>query len=239
MVNEMNYFVISDIHGMYKQFEHILTHWDKESTLVILGDLIDRGPQSLDVIRKVMALKEGFGEMVIFCKGNHEDMLLNYIDQPELNHERYFRNGGRETMASFFQQLPMNMEDNNEIEQAYIIKENYKEELDFLAGGELYKVVGDILFTHAGFDSANADFTSTTERDFIWVREHYLKENLTPYVNVFGHTPLQFIHESNEIWMSEDCKFVAIDGGCYFSGRLNALLISEHGEVLEKFFVEE
>ena len=237
-MNDMNYFVVSDIHGMYKQFEQILTYWDKKSTLVILGDLIDRGPQSLDVIRKVMDLKENYGEQLIFCKGNHEDMLLNYIDQPEVNQERYFRNGGLETMASFFEQLPLKMEDKNELEQAYIIKEHFKEELDFLNCGELYKVVGDILFTHAGFDSANADFETTTERDFLWVREHYLKENLTPYVNVFGHTPLKYIHESNEIWISKDCKFVAIDGGCYFSGRLNAILISDCGEVLEKFFVE-
>ena len=234
----MNYFVVSDIHGMYKQFEQILAHWDKESTLVILGDLIDRGPQSLEVIRKVMALKETYGEQVIFCMGNHEVMFLSYIDHPEENHERYFRNGGLETMASFFEQLPNNIQDFNETEQAYIIKENFKEEIDFLNSGELFKVVGDILFTHAGFDSSNTDFTKTTASDFIWIREHYLKENLTPYVNVFGHTPLKYIHESNEVWMSEDCKFIGIDGGCYFSGRLNAILISDYGKVLEKYFVE-
>ena len=238
MVNAMNYFVVSDIHGMYKQFEQLLTHWDKESTLVILGDLIDRGPQILEVIHKVMALKETYGEQVIFCKGNHEDMLLNYINQPEGNHERYFRNGGLVTMESLFEHLPMNIQDFNEVEQAYIIKDNFKEELDFLNQGELYKVVGNILFTHAGFDSTHTDFTKTTMLDFIWIREHYLKENLTPYVNVFGHTPLKYIHESNEIWMSEDGKYIAIDGGCYFSGRLNAILISDCGKVLETFFVE-
>lgn len=234
----MNYFVVSDIHGMYKQFEQILTYWDKENTLVILGDLIDRGPQSLDVIRKVMTLKETYGERVIFCKGNHEDMLLKYIDQPETHQERYLRNGGIETMASFFKEISMNIHDFNEQEQAYIIKENFKEELEFLNQGPLFKILGQVLFTHAGFDSTNSDFTKTVEHDFIWIREHYLKENLTEYVNVFGHTPLKYIHESNEVWVSEDGKYVAIDGGCYFSGRLNAILISEQGNVLEKFFVE-
>ena len=185
-----------------------------------------------------MALKETYGEQLIFCKGNHEDMLLNYIDQPEVHQERYLRNGGIETMVSFFEQLPTNIEDFNVLEQAYIIKENFKKELEFLNQGMLYRVEGDVLFTHAGFDSANADFTVTTERDYIWIREHYLKENLTPYVNVFGHTPLKYIHGSDEVWMSKDCKFIAIDGGCYFSGRLNAIVISDRGEVLEKLFVE-
>lgn len=235
----MNLFVVSDIHGMYKQFEQMLTHWDKESTLVILGDLIDRGPQSLDVIHKAMELKHTYGEQVIFCKGNHEDMLLNYIEQPEMNYERYFRNGGLETMVSFFESLSQDIKDVNELEQAYIVKENFKDELAFLESAKLHAVVGDVLFTHAGFDSANTDFTITTDRDFLWIREHFLKENGTPYVNVFGHTPLKYIHESNEVWQSADGKYVAIDGGCYFSGQLNGVLLSERGEVLEIYIVKD
>ena len=78
----MNLFVISDIHDMYKPLEQLLQHWNLQDKLVILGDLVDRGPQSLEVVRKVMALKETYGDQIIFCKGNHEELLLDYMRSP-------------------------------------------------------------------------------------------------------------------------------------------------------------
>lgn len=234
----MNLFVVSDIHGMYRQFELMLTYWDKESTLVILGDMVDRGPRSYDVIRKVMELKRTYGEQVIFCKGNHEEMLLNYINLPEEKKETYYKNGGLQTIESFLNHLPNEIKTLNAIEQASVIQEKFKEELDFLASGKLYAIVGNVLLTHGGFDSSYNDISKTPDNDFLWIREHYLNENLTPYTNVFGHTPLKFIHESHDIWVSEDGKYVGIDGGCYFSGQLNGLVISEKGEIFQVTYVK-
>lgn len=54
-------------------------------------------------------------------------------------------------------------------------------------------------------------------------------------MNVFGHTPLQYIHESSDIWLSEDRKYIGVDGGCYMGGQLNGLHISETGEVLNRY----
>ena len=234
----MAVFVVSDIHGMYKQFEKILSFWDQESTLVILGDMIDRGPQSYEVVRKVMELKEHFGERVVYCKGNHEEMLLDFMRFPEVNRRFYFPSGGRETMRSFVNGEPSSVKELNPIEQAYYVKEHFAEELAFLENGKLYEIIGDVLLTHAGFESQFTELSESTDDDFLWMRDHYLHPNKTCYVNVFGHTPTRLIHKSDEIWVSADKKYIAIDGGCAYGGQLNALLICETGKIIKNFSVK-
>lgn len=234
----MNIFVISDIHGMYKQFEQLLKFWNRESKLVILGDLVDRGPQSLDVVRKAMELKATHGDLVMYCKGNHEEMLLDFIRLPEANRAFYFPHGGQETMRSFLDATPTGGKQLNQIEQVYYVKEHFADELAFLESGKLYEIIGDVLLTHAGFESHFAELSGSTEDDFLWMRDHYLRENKTPYVNVFGHTPTKQIHKINDVWVSADKKYIGIDGGCAYGGQLNAVLVSDKGEVIENFSVK-
>lgn len=229
-----NLFVISDIHGHYKQFEKLLNIWNKKDKLVFLGDLIDRGPDSLRVIKKVMALKDTYGELVTFIKGNHEDMLLNYLQNPIEKREHYYINGGKETMTSFLSPLSTIHFESNEEEAQYVLS-YYDQQLQFLSEAPLYHIIGDVLFTHAGYNSQFDTLKQTTDRDFIWIRKHYLNKNITPFINVFGHTPTKYIHDSNDIWVSKDKRYIAIDGGCYMSGQLNAVLLSQNGEILETY----
>lgn len=229
----MQYFVISDIHGMYTEFEQLLQEWPENSQLVILGDLMDRGPDSLKVVQKVMALQSQYGERVIFLKGNHEILFLNFLEGNEEREGVFLRNGGLETLCTFYPQL-----DADEITMCtQFIKENFKQELDFLHNGLVYYQTGQLLFTHAGFDTALENWQDTTESSFIWVREHYKQPNTSGYINIFGHTPTHFIHESYDIWQDEEQKYMAIDGGCVYGGQLNAVLVNEKGELVEKFHV--
>lgn len=232
-----NLFVVSDIHGHYKHFEELLTYWNPEDILVILGDLIDRGPQSLQVIEKVIELKQAYGDNVVFVKGNHEKMLLNFLSNPIEKQEHYYKNGGKETMQNLLVHLPACIREQPYILQANEIKQHYASQLAFLKLAPVYKIIGNVLFTHAGFNSEFASLEETTERDFIWIRKHYEFTNKTPYVNVFGHTPLTYIHESNDVWLSDDKRYIAIDGGCYMSGQLNAILLNQQGELLEMYKV--
>lgn len=232
-----NYFIISDIHGQYKAFEQLLTFWDQKDVLVLLGDLIDRGPQSYEVVQKVMDLKRHYGEQVVFCKGNHEEMLLDFIENPGQKHAFYYKYGGRETMASFLRYLPVEVSELDPIDQVQIVKEKFAEELDFLNCGKLYEIAGNLLLTHAGFDSSCAAVDETPEENFLWIRQHYKNENKTPFINVFGHTPVQHIHDSNDVWISEDQKYIGIDGGCYFTGQLNGIVLSEVGQIVRIYTV--
>ncbi|MGE7673461.1 hypothetical protein ACQKMV_07745 [Lysinibacillus sp. NPDC094403] len=96
--------------------------------------------------------------------------------------------------------------------------------------------IGDVLFTHAGFESSFVDLSETTDYDFLWIRDHYLHPNKTPFVNVFRHTPTKLIHQSDDIWLSADEKYIAIDGGCVFGGQLNALLLRDTGAIPNSFY---
>lgn len=171
----MNIFAISDIHGIYKEFKQLLEFWNpEESKLVLLGDLIDRGPHSLEVIQKVMALKAAYGEQVVFCKGNHEQMLLDFIHLPEANRAFYFPNGGQKTMQSLLNAASAHVRELNIIEQAHCVKEYFAAELAFLEKGQLYELIGDVLLIHAGFESHFKELAESTEDDFLWIRDHYL-----------------------------------------------------------------
>ena len=78
----MKIYAASDIHGFLKPFEMALEKIDLEdenSTLVLLGDYVDRGPDSLGVLETVIGLQERFGERVVALRGNHEEMLLEYV----------------------------------------------------------------------------------------------------------------------------------------------------------------
>ena len=79
----MTIYAMSDIHGFIGPFEEALAHVnldDGASRLVLLGDYCDRGPSSLDVYHRIMGLQEEFPGQVIALRGNHEEMLLEYID---------------------------------------------------------------------------------------------------------------------------------------------------------------
>ena len=124
--------------------------------------------------------------------------------------------------------------ESNEEEVHYVLS-HYDEQLQFLSEAPLYDIIGDVLFTHAGYNSQFDILKQTTDRDFIWIRKHYLNKNITPFINVFGHTPTKYIHDSNDIWVSKDKRYIAIDCGCYMSGQLNAVLLSQNGEILDTY----
>lgn len=228
-------FVVSDIHGMYQSFLEVLKYWDFESTLVILGDLIDRGPQSIEVVQHVMNLQQQYTDQVICLKGNHEQAFLDFLLLPEYEWSYYHRIGGNETLNSMLKQMPDEVLELSIVGQVHAIKKQFHEEIDFISKRESYCTVGQVLFTHAGFASQFDSLEHSTAHDFLWIRHHYQFENHTPYVNVFGHTPVRKIHESDDIWISEDRKYIGIDGGCVFDGQLNAIEITTEGKILWEF----
>lgn len=91
--------VIGDIHGCDDLLASLLDKLASETPeaeLVFVGDYIDRGEQSAQVLRRLQSLEGGQ-----FLLGNHERMCLDFIDQPEEKGLRWLRNGGLQTVASF------------------------------------------------------------------------------------------------------------------------------------------
>lgn len=77
----MKTIIIGDIHGCFTEFTELLEKCEigSEDRLILLGDLMDRGPKSREVFEKVCELKESMGDRFYLVRGNHEEMLLDAI----------------------------------------------------------------------------------------------------------------------------------------------------------------
>ena len=230
-------FVVSDIHGCYDPFKKLLEYWDQSMKLVILGDLIDRGGASKQVVQEVMKLKETYKDQLVVLKGNHEDMFLRFLQNPVQMGDIYFFNGGRATVKDFIGERFIMHRSCNDL--ADLVQERAKDEVNFIRSLPLYKEFGEVLFVHAGIDPNLPDWRDTSEECFVWTRDMKNHNNNTGKVIVYGHTPTKMIHsdQSSDIWVSKDCSYINIDGGCAYGGQLNAIIVNAQGEIEQTFHV--
>ena len=197
----MRTFAISDIHGCAHTFEAMLSgviHFKKDDTLYLLGDYIDRGPRSKEVLDIIMGLQSR-GYNVHALKGNHEEICLNSFNTKDsLN--AWLINGGDATLKSFSAEAPY------QIPQQYI---SFMEEL------ELYKELENYLLVHAGFNF-DTDDPFADKRAMLWTRHFTVKGNK---IVVHGHTPTirQKIEEA--VVNAAENKSIDIDNGCAYSYR--------------------
>ncbi|MBR3742271.1 MAG: serine/threonine protein phosphatase [Clostridia bacterium] len=108
----MKTIVIGDVHGRDDALRALLCKLqpdEKKDTLVMLGDLFDRGPESWEVFQTVQALAASFGQRFILLRGNHEDYLLRaQLTQIE---KKIWNQVGRPATVSSFARHGMQMED--------------------------------------------------------------------------------------------------------------------------------
>ena len=99
----MRTLVISDIHGCYEQFVELLQvvgYTPREDQLILIGDLVDRGPDSLEVVDMVMtlALEDG----VIVLRGNHDQRFVDVMKQKQSTEDaKFFEHGGIQLLDSY------------------------------------------------------------------------------------------------------------------------------------------
>ena len=228
-----NYFVVGDVHGCFDQLTKLLTHHKPETEqLVFVGDYVDRGPQSKQVLDLVME-KQAKGAWCL--KGNHEDLLeraLRNLSNPQFSHEDYqlwLKNGGDKTVDSF------ELGDwctHNEVYAALSAYKPFLNQLDY------YKETEHLVFVHAGVDLF-ADDWRTEYDEMLWVRDFFHNTpNNTGKTVVFGHTPTMHLHadKSNDVWLSGDKK-VGLDGGAVFGGVLHGVVLNHTGAVVTTYSV--
>jgi serine/threonine protein phosphatase 1 len=208
-------FAISDIHGCYKPFYELVVNTiklKKTDQLILLGDYIDRGDQSKDVIDFIIELdKKGFN--ITALTGNHEVMLTDsYQDKDML--PLWFMNSGISTLLSF------GIQDIREIDIHY---------LDFLNNLEYYKIFGNFIFVHAGFN----DLAINPFSDFhcmVWeCRLSYDNPVLLGKTIIHGHRPKTISYVEKLI--REKSKVIPVDTGCVYEeeqgyGNLSALEVN-------------
>ncbi len=214
--------VIGDIHGRADLLGLLLENIGQiapDATLIFVGDYVDRGPDSRGVIGKLRAL-----DNAICLRGNHEAMLLEFLDDPIEKGGRWLRNGGAETLASF----GISLGEDSGTEQVLNASKALRKTLadgteDWLRVLPIFWQSGNLLVTHAGPDPATP-ISGQSERDFLWGHRRFLRDNRSDGIWVaHGH------------WVQDRAKIgdgrISVDTGAWASGRLTAALINPDGAV--------
>ena len=215
-------YVIGDIHGRADLFEVLIKAIEEddkqagpaEATVILLGDLIDRGPDSAGVIKLARLWAEC--RKVLFLTGNHEEMFLDsFKDEGVLRH--FLKHGGRETIISYG--VTKKEFNNSTLEQLQeLLRERVpKGDRKFLKSFADMIEMGDYLFVHAGINPKRA-VDEQKRSDLRWIREPFLNhKDEHSHVVVHGHTIFEEIDERH--------NRIGIDTGAYRHGVLTALVL--------------
>lgn len=203
-------YVMSDIHGNSARFYSVMKQIDlqPEDTLYVLGDVIDRYPDGIRLLRLLMRMPNA--KLLL---GNHEYMMLNALDGPVSDDPRalrlWYRNGGDVTHAylkhirkatrreifGYLRTLPLN--------------------LDIEVNGQRYLLVhGGVLDRYCEHTDRYDDPTHYA----VWYRLDSAEPELAGKTIIFGHTHTSRYQPNNplEIWRSPDGGKIGIDCGCSF-----------------------
>ena len=213
-------YAVGDVHGRLDLLQALIAAIDADDAarsaaqtcVILLGDLIDRGPDSAGVIAaaRVWARQR----LVRILLGNHEEMLLDALDSDEVMRQ-FLRYGGRETILSYLSEPETYHRADLAAARALMEAAIPDEDLDFIRSFEDSIAIGDYLFVHAGVHP-DAAMDKQRPGDLRWIREPFLshRNSFGPVV-VHGHT----ITDQPEVRHNR----IGIDTGAYCSGRLTAL----------------
>jgi len=200
-------FAIGDIHGCLDKLEELIEKISadhQKDQLVFLGDYIDRGKYSREVVDYVINLKNDFQNLISLL-GNHERMFLNYLEG--IDEELYLYNGGRVTLLDYG------------IKSTDLPQERKKkipgEHLRFFQSLLPYYATPDYLFVHAGL-MPGIELDKQKIDDLVWVRWDFIDSSDDfGKIVIFGHTPARApLIAKNKI---------GIDTGAVYGGKLTCL----------------
>ena len=227
--------VISDIHGCYDEFRlllHEVKYDAQKDQLILLGDYVNRGKDSLQVVQYVYELVQAGA---IALKGNHDEWFVKYLRNVDNTFARFTSDkvGGYATLQSFLPGVALQQEDNAKYQK--MICRKYSHLVDFLEQLPYTFETATHLFVHAGVDPEK-QLHENSSLNFIMSRWHFINEPCRlKKVIVFGHTTCVMIHGKPEPWVKENK--IGLDGGCCFGYQLNCLEINEKNE-LATYFVK-
>ncbi|MFN3230836.1 MAG: metallophosphoesterase family protein [Alphaproteobacteria bacterium] len=224
-------YAIGDVHGRVDLLNRLADDIQADAApyegfrkvLITLGDYIDRGPGSREVIDFLRAPPLAGFESVNLL-GNHEDLMLRFLERPSVISD-WVMNGGDATLASYGVKLVPDWEKK---EVASTLRDKLRTvlpdaHLKFLKQLKPYHVEGDYMFVHAGVRPGQP-VTQQDAQDLIWIREPFLQSRKNHgKVVVHGHS----VAYQPEVWPSEKrTSRIGIDTGAYLTGRLTCLALA-------------
>ncbi|MEO1660034.1 MAG: metallophosphoesterase family protein [Pseudomonadota bacterium] len=225
-------YAIGDIHGRLDLLQKLVGKIqadaealpaDTQVKLIFLGDYIDRGLSSRQVVDFLISDRLDPFEKV-FLMGNHEEALLRFIEDASFG-QTWANYGGIETLYSYGFQGPRQMmlgtqSDDQTLAQAWddlwrgFRRSIPDAHLTFYQKLAAYHIIGDYLFVHAGL-KPGVPIERQSSSDLLWIRDEFLS-HAQPFekIIVHGHTP------ADQIFY--DHRRIGLDTGAYITGRLSA-----------------
>lgn len=214
-------YAVGDVHGCLTLLNGLLTLLANDNarrdqartTLVMLGDLIDRGPESRGVVERLLEVPTGFDSLVIL-RGNHEQFLLDALKRPQAVWDGWLSHGGRQTLASYGISERLAMSEPARFADA-LRREIPPRHLELFAEMPLSWRCGDYFFAHAGV-RPGVTLDRQTARDLLMIRGEFLEADADHgAVVVHGHS----IGEQTEVRPNR----IGLDTGAYRTGILSAV----------------
>ncbi|WP_242182451.1 metallophosphoesterase family protein [Sphingomonas sp. CARO-RG-8B-R24-01] len=221
-------FAIGDIHGCYRQLSALLEAIVADLAtlasaapplLVFCGDYVDRGPETSNVLTALIWLARHPALDVVFLRGNHEEMLLGFLEQPGES-LAWLRRDGARTLMSYGVAVAESDSDTLE-EDCVALRDQLLDQmpashLDFLRALPIRRVCGDYVFVHAGL-RPGVSLARQEDEDCLWIGKEFLRsDHRFEKVVVHGHS-----------WNSDapvvTANRIGIDTGAYATGVLTAV----------------
>ena len=236
-------YIISDIHGSSKAFYRMLKKTDIDldrDYLIINGDIVDRGKDSLKLFYEITELRNRYGDHVVIIKGNHELFVEMYL-KGTLSEVRYSSEGygGADTIRELKQ----------------LSAEEKEELIHYIEALPIYKVIdspirGELVITHSGLqydhlvrnDDGSINVIKSIEEgvasdEFQFLVSGFIQREAPAAIGknldrvlVVGHVPTMFIQDSpgNGIWARYGGKLILLDcGSGYRGGKLGCLRVED------------
>lgn len=201
----MRTFVIGDIHGCFFTLNHLLfdmCNITKRDRIIFLGDYIDRGPFIKETIDTIINLINN-GYDVIPLRGNHEQMLIDSLNNPKML-INWMKNGGESTLNSFMVINPLFLEDK------YI---------DFFLSTKFYHLEPEFICVHAGLNFKNDDPFYDKKAMLTQRISNVILGKTNGRRLIVGHTPKNL----QEIRTSLYTDTIRLDGGCVYHKKVSTL----------------
>ncbi len=221
--NGANVWAIGDIHGDADTLELLIEKLNLDSLdrIVLLGDLVDRGPKSCKVIEIARTNSQIFSVL-----GNHEDMMLANFDpvnfeSPSIEQRTWMYNGGRATIESYINEFT----DSSGNLDRYRLKKRGAQDLAWLDSLPHHIVLDEFRLVHAGYAPHDQEPDMQSKDTLLWIRKEF-HDTIFPIDNkrtvIFGHSPMpMFGLSQSEVWESDAelangrTAAIGIDSCCY------------------------
>ena len=236
--------VIGDIHGDLDALDRLLAKvppMSADDTIVFLGDYLDRGPHSAQIIARVRELSARGPARVVALRGNHEDAWLKVIDQGWFEFLIVRSNGCLETLRSYQGRPPVTPSDAPDADDFAAMERGSffpPDVVTWMRALPYFHEDEHAIYVHAGIKRQGEVFPhpaqTTPPSALLWLRDRDFFINYRGKLVVFGHTVTKSLppelssftpEDPTDLWAGPACA--GLDTGCGKGGFLTALLLPE------------